>query len=918
MTKTVCLVDGSGYIFRAFYGIPNLTSPDGIPVNAVYGFTNMFLRLTQNIPCDYSLVLFDAKRQNFRNDFFPEYKGTRKEIPKELIPQFPIIREAVKALNLNQLEMEGYEADDLIATYADQALNKGYEVVVVSADKDLMQLIRPGVRFYDPMKDKFFTPEDVKEKFGVYPDKVVDVQALAGDSIDNVPGVPGIGLKTAAQLVNEFGSLQEVLDRAGEIKQNKRRETLLENRENALISLQLVTLKKDVPVEKEIEAYACHKPVFEEIEKFVDLYGFVSLKPRLQRWAEVRCNSLPDEENQDLNTVFKEVEKHYELVQDEQSLKRWADMIKNKGAFAFDTETTGIDPTFDKIVGFSMAVEEGVACYVPLTHKPQNRDLFALESDEIKQLDFATVAKHLAPIMTDKSILKIGQNIKFDMHFFAQVIGEDKEIFPIEDTAVLSYDLDSSEHGHGMDELAEKFLSYKTIHYEDVCGTGKDKITFDYVPLDKALDYAAEDADITLRLYNVLKPRLIKEKKIAVYENYDRPLIAILQKMEKQGVMVDKQKLMNLSQDFDKKLKEYEQEIYQLAGEEFNIGSPKQIGEILFGKLGAKGKKTATGAWQTGADVLENLAAEGNLLAAKILDWRGFSKLKSTYTDALLNLLDKDSRLHTTFSQTVVNTGRLASSNPNLQNIPIRSDEGKKIRECFIAKEGCKIIASDYSQVELRLLASVADVKGLKHAFEQGIDIHAATAAKVFGVPYEEVDSNMRRHAKAINFGIVYGISQYGLAKQIDVSNEEAKKYIDAYFAQMPEIKKYMEQTTMFAHQYGYVMTPFGRKCSIMGINDKNKRIVANAERAAINAPIQGGAADIIKRAMIAVQRELEEGGYKTKMLLQVHDELVFEAPLDEVEKAAAMIKKTMEGVVDLAVPFVAEVGIGDDWTQAH
>ena len=918
MTKTVCLVDGSGYIFRAFYGIPNLTSPDGIPVNAVYGFTNMFLRLTQNIPCDYSLVLFDAKRQNFRNDFFPEYKGTRKEIPEELIPQFPIIREAVKALNLNQLEMEGYEADDLIATYADQALNKGYEVVVVSADKDLMQLIRPGVRFYDPMKDKFFTPEDVKEKFGVYPDKVVDVQALAGDSIDNVPGVPGIGLKTAAQLVNEFGSLQEVLDRAGEIKQNKRRETLLENRENALISLQLVTLKKDVPVEKEIEAYACRKPVFEEIEKFVDLYGFVSLKPRLQRWAEVRCNSLPDEENQDLNTVFKEVEKHYELVQDEQSLKRWADMIKNKGAFAFDTETTGIDPTFDKIVGFSMAVEEGVACYVPLTHKPQNRDLFALESDEIKQLDFATVAKHLAPIMTDKSILKIGQNIKFDMHFFAQVIGEDKEIFPIEDTAVLSYDLDSSEHGHGMDELAEKFLSYKTIHYEDVCGTGKDKITFDYVPLDKALDYAAEDADITLRLYNVLKPRLIKEKKIAVYENYDRPLIVLLQKMEKQGVMVDKQKLMSLSQEFDKKLKEYEQEIYQLAGEEFNIGSPKQIGEILFGKLGAKGKKTATGAWQTGADVLENLAAEGNLLAAKILDWRGFSKLKSTYTDALLNLLDKDSRLHTTFSQTVVNTGRLASSNPNLQNIPIRSDEGKKIRECFIAKEGCKIIASDYSQVELRLLASVADVKGLKHAFEQGIDIHAATAAKVFGVPYDEVDSNMRRHAKAINFGIVYGISQYGLAKQIDVSNEEAKKYIDAYFAQMPEIKKYMEQTTMFAHQYGYVMTPFGRKCSIMGINDKNKRIVANAERAAINAPIQGGAADIIKRAMIAVQRELEEGGYKTKMLLQVHDELVFEAPLDEVEKAAAMIKKTMESVVDLAVPFVAEVGIGDDWTQAH
>lgn len=924
MTKTICLIDGSGYIFRAFYGLPMMTSSDGTPVNAVYGFTNMIMRLTNNIRCDYSLVLFDAKRQNFRNEFFPEYKGTRKEIPEELIPQFPIIREAVDALNLNHLEMEGYEADDLIATYAEQALRKGYEVVVVSADKDLMQLIREGVTFYDPMKDKYFSPEDVKEKFGVYPDKVVDVQALAGDSTDNVPGVPGIGLKTAAQLIEEFGSLEGVLTRAAEIKQNKRRETLLANIDNARISLQLVTLKNDVPVEHDIEEYKCRKPSFETLEKFIDLYDFKSLKPRVHRWVEEQCSSYAGgEENPVENTVFKTVEKHYELIQNEAELKFWAEKIKARGYFAFDTETNGFNPVFDEIVGFSMAVEEGVACYVPLKHKStssnKNMDLFATETpEEIKQLSFETVAKYMRPLMADKSILKIGHNIKFDMHFFAQVIGADAEFAPIEDTAVLSYDLDSSEHGHGMDELAELLLDYKTIHYEDVTGSGKDKVTFDFVDLDKALDYAAEDADITLRLYNVLKPRLIKSRMVSVYEDFDRPIIPVLKQMEQNGIMVNAGGLINLSKDFEAKLKEYEQEIYHLAGQEFNIGSPKQIGEILFDKLGAKGKKTPTGAWQTGADVLENLAADGNLLASKILDWRGISKLKSTYSDALLGLLDKENRVHTTFSQVVANTGRLASSNPNLQNIPIRSEEGKKIRECFIAKPGYKIIASDYSQVELRLLAAVADVKGLKQAFAEGVDIHAATASKVFGVPYENVDTNMRRHAKAINFGIVYGISQYGLAKQIDVSNDEAKKYIDAYFEQMPEIKTYMDETIQFAHSHGYVVTPFGRKCSVLGINDKNKRIVANAERAAINAPIQGGAADIIKLAMIAVQKELAKGGWQTKMLLQVHDELVFEAPESEVEEVSKLIKKTMENVVNLSVPFIAEVGVGNNWTEAH
>lgn len=917
MTQKVCLIDGSGYIFRAFYGLPMMTSPTGVPVNAVFGYTNMFLRLTQSIKCDYCLVLFDAKRRNYRNEIFPDYKGTRAEIPEELIPQFPIIREATNALNLNYLEMEGYEADDLIATYARQATEKGMEVVVVSADKDLMQLIRDGVEYYDPMKDKFYGPEDVKEKFGVYPERVVDVQALAGDSIDNVPGVPGIGLKTAAQLINEFGSLEEVLNRASEIKQNKRRETLLANIDNARISLQLVTLKNDVPVEKDITAFSCRAPHLDVLHKFIDDYGFRSLKNRIEKWVDERCSALPEDVQ---NTVFKEVEKHYELVQTEEQLKKWVERIKQKRLFAFDTETTGFNPVFDKIVGFSLATEEGVACYVPLAHVSGHKtDLFSAPADnEIQQLDFATVKKHLAPLFADKAILKIGHNIKFDMHFFAQVIGKNAVFAPVEDTAVISYVLDSSTHGHGMDELAEIFLQYQTIKYEEVCGSGRDKITFDKVELNKALAYAAEDADVTLRLYNVLKPRLFAEKLLNVYESFDRPLIPVLKDMEQQGIMVDAQALHRLSSDFESRMRILETEIYNLAGEEFNLSSPKQIGEILFGKMGLKGKKTPGGAWQTGADVLEELAENGCELAQKILDWRALAKLKSTYSDALLVLLDKNSRVHTTFSQIVANTGRLASSNPNLQNIPIRTEEGKKIRECFIARPGCKIISSDYSQVELRLLAAVADVKALKNAFAAGVDIHAATASHVFGIPYDKVDANTRRHAKAINFGIVYGISAYGLARQIGVAPEDAKAYIDAYFREMPEIKKYMDDTIAFARANDYVLTPFGRRCSIMGINDKNKRLAANAERAAINAPIQGGAADIIKLAMNRIPDELKKRGLKTKMLVQVHDELVFEAPENEVEEASKIIKAIMEGVVNLSVPFVAEVGVGDNWTQAH
>jgi len=913
MAKKICLIDGSGYIFRAFYALPILTSPKGVPVNAVLGFINMFMRLRSKIACDYCLVLFDAKRENFRNEIFSEYKGTRKETPVELIPQFPVIREAVDALNLHFLEMEGYEADDLIATYAKKARDKGYDVVVVSADKDLMQLIRDGVEYYDGMKDKFYTPADVKEKFGVLPDKVVDVQALSGDSIDNVPGVPGIGPKTAAELINTFGSLEEVLRHAGEIKQNKRRETLLENIENARISKKLVTLKDNVPVKVDVDEFQCRAPIKQKLMDFIDEYGLKSLRARAEKWIDEQCVILGVEPSE----TTKEVVKEYELIQDEVALARFVEKIKQERLFAIDTETTGLNPFKDKIVGFSMAYAEGKACYVPLNHGGESKGDLFMVAESPKQISIEVAKKYLKPVLEDKSILKIGHNIKFDMHFLAQIVGDQTEIFPYDDTAVMSYVLDSLEHGHGMDELAETFLSYQTIKYEEVCGSGKNKMTFDKVDLDKALDYSAEDADITLRLYNVFKRRLVTEKKIALYENFDRPLVSILQKMEREGIMVDAKSLVALDVDFEEQMCALEKEIYALAGEEFNLASPKQIGDILFVKMGIKGKKTATGAFQTGADVLEELAEEYEL-PRKILEWRGFQKLKSTYTSALLEQKDKSGRVHTTFAQTVVNTGRLASSNPNLQNIPIRTDEGKKIRRAFIAKKGCKIISADYSQVELRLLAAVADVKGLKEAFLHGVDIHALTASRVFHVPLDKVDSALRRNAKAINFGIVYGISQYGLARQLGISKEDAKNYIDSYFAAMPEIKKYMAQTIEFAHHHGYVLTPYGRKCSTAGINDQNKRIVSFAERAAINAPIQGGASDIMKLAMKKIDFLLKEGGFETKMLLQVHDELIFEAPENEVEAVSKLVKATMEGVVQFDIPFIAEVGVGDNWTEAH
>jgi len=919
--KKICLIDGSGYIFRAFYGLPPMTNPNGVPVNAVYGFTNMFVKLMQEINAEYNLVLFDAKRKNYRNDIYPEYKANRSDAPEDLVPQFPLIRDAVNALNVPQLEMEGYEADDLIATIAKEGKEKGFEVIIVSADKDLMQLVSDNVKLFDPMKNKYMGEEEVEAKFGVKPNKVIDVQALSGDSVDNVPGVPGIGPKTAAQLINEYGDLETLLERAGEIKQNKRRENLIEFADDARVSLELVTLKDDIELASDIEDYKNRKPVPEDLKAFIELHNFNGLRARLEKYL---LNALGGAEFFET----KKIEKEYELITEEKQLDSWVKRITEKGIVAFDTETTGLDPLQNKLVGISLSVEEGKACYIPISHfgagensTEENSsggfDLFSVADDKNKdipkQISKEIVLAKLMPIFTSKSIMKIGHNIKFDILVMQNAYGKDIDISPIDDTMVLSYVLDGTEHSHAMDELATHFLDYQTIKFEDVCGKGKSQITFDKVELENALDYAAEDADITLRLYNLFKPRLLKENKASIYEYYDRPLISVLAKMEKNGIIVDKEKLAKLSVEFKEKLKGFEKEVFELAGEEFNIASPKQIGEILFDKLELKGKKTKTGAWQTSAAVLEKLAEEGSEICSKILEWRSFAKLISTYTDALIEQINQNTkRVHTNYTQTVVNTGRLSSNNPNLQNIPIRSEMGKKIRECFIAKENHKLIAIDYSQAELRLMAHCANVKLLKQAFANGEDIHSSTAAQIFGVELKDVDSLMRRKAKAINFGIIYGISQYGLAKQIDVTPFEAKEYIDAYFEKFPEIKTYMEETKEFATKHGYVETPFGRKCIISGINDKNKMIVSIAQRAAINAPIQGGSADMLKLVMVKLNKILEK--YKTKMLLQVHDELIFEVPNDEVDEVSKMIKNEMENIVDLSVDFVADVEIGDNW----
>lgn len=932
--KRLYLVDGSGYIFRAYHSLPPLTRPDGTPVGAVYGFLNMMLKMIDSIEeGGYAAVIFDAGRKTFRNDIYPEYKAHRPPAPDDLIPQFSIVREAAQALNLPTVEQEGYEADDLIASYARAAQARGVEVVIVSSDKDLMQLVGDGIALLEPMRQKPIGMEQVMEKFGVPPEKVIEAQALIGDSSDNVPGVPGIGPKTAAELINQYGSLEGVLEHAHEIKQNKRRESLIEFAEQARISKQLVTLKDDMELPLPIDALHLSPPDGAVLGAFLREQGFKSLITRVEsKFGAMPCE---DEIHAKGDVTAPTENAEYELVTDLKRLKEWIADARYAGKVAVDTETTGLDAMRAGLVGISLAVEAGKACYIPLAHVgdageelasqpalPQG-DLFSVqESDTPKlrhgQLPLKDTLALLKPLLEDESVLKIGQNIKYDLQILERY---GICVSPVDDTMLLSYVLDAGLGNHGMDELARRHLGISTIKFSDVTGTGRSKITFAEVDLETARDYAAEDADITLRLHHLLKNRLIDERMVDVYETIERPLIPVLRHMEWCGIGVSLDHLRRLSDDFAARLGVLEKDIYQLAGCEFTIGSPKQLGEVLFEKLGlSTGRKSSkSGAYSTGADVLEELATSGHEVAERVLSWRQLAKLKSTYSDALAQQINPETgRVHTSYSMAVASTGRLSSSDPNLQNIPIRTEEGRKIRHAFIADDGKKLISADYSQIELRLLAHVADIAVLKEAFRDGRDIHATTASQMFGVPLDAVDGELRRKAKTINFGIIYGISAHGLSVRLGIGRKEAAQYIEQYFAQYPGIKAYMDEARDYAKKHGYVRTLYGRKVHLRDINAKNPNMRAFSERAAINAPLQGTAADIIKRAMVAVWDHLKAEFPEARMLLQVHDELLVEAPDRQAEAVAALVKQEMERAAHLSIPLTVDVSIGDDWGSIH
>lgn len=916
--KHLYLVDGSGYIFRAFFALPPMNRADGTPTNAVFGVTSMLLNLIEQTDADFVAVIFDAKRQNFRNDIYPDYKGHRPDAPEELIPQFPLIHEAVEALNLPCLQMEGFEADDLIATYAEQAKKLGAEVTVVSSDKDLMQLVDDRVSMWDPMKNIEIKHDQVVEKFGVGPDRVVDVQALAGDSTDNVPGVPGIGIKTAAQLINDYGDLETLLSRAEEIKQPKRRENLIEHADLARISRQLVLLKNDVEVTTPLTELKRREIDKDRLMTFLQANNFKRLIARVGDGSE--AGGAQDK----AADVPAPADAEYELVQDVETLKAWVAEAEKTGVVAVDTETTSLNQMRAELVGISLSVEAGKACYIPVAHVApgSSGDLLGGNAEPPKQIDKAEALRILKPMLEDPGVLKIGQNIKYDAVIFAN---EGIEVGPFDDTMLISFVLEGGMHGHGMDELSELHLGHKPIAYSEVAGKGKSQISFAEVPLDKACNYAAEDADVTLRLWQILKPRLLQEKLTTVYETIERPLVPVLAGMERQGILADPTVLRQMSSDFGKRMMELEDSIKKEAGRDFNVGSPKQLGEVLFDELGLKGgKKTKTGAYSTNSDVLEPLR-DAHPIVAKLLDWRMLSKLKSTYTDSLSEEIHpRTKRIHTSYMMTGAQTGRLSSTDPNLQNIPIRTEEGRKIRKAFVAPEGSTLISLDYSQIELRLVAHVADIKPLIQAFRDGQDIHAATASEVFGVPLADMTPDIRRKAKAINFGIIYGISAFGLANQIGVARGEAQDFINRYFERFPGIRQFMDETVEYCRKHGRVETLFGRRIHIPTINDKNPMRRNYADRQAINAPIQGSAADIIKRAMIRIPKALDDAGLTedAKMMLQVHDELVFEAPEDKADQIIACVKEVMEGaaapILELAVPLVVEAGTGKSWAEAH
>jgi DNA polymerase-1 len=885
-------------------------------------------------------VVFDASEKTFRTTLYPDYKAHRPPPPEDLVPQFPLVRDATRAFGVSCVEMAGFEADDLIATYAAMARKVGARVTIVSSDKDLMQLVEDGaVELLDTMKNKRIGSAEVLERFGVGPDKVVHVQALAGDSTDNVPGVRGIGVKTAAELINLYGDLETLLARAGEIKQNKRRETLIENADNARISLKLVCLDCAVPVSETPDSFAVHQPDPKELIAFLKAMEFSTITKRVAAHFEIadvetyvpaasatahprEIPVLPETPPPPEDSALRAPIDHsaYVAVTAPEELDRWIARARAAGIVCVDTETTSLDPMSANLCGVSLAVAPGEACYIPCGHR-RGEGLSLDGGSDIVQMTEAGVLARLKLLLEDDSVLKVGQNLKYDALVFLE---RGIRMAPIDDTMLISYVLEGGLHGHGMDELAELHLSHTPIAFSEVAGKGKDKVTFDCVPVAEATKYAAEDADVTLRLWMLLKPRLAETGKRAVYETLERPLVMVLAEMERAGVSIDPDLLRRLSNDFGKSQATLESEIHALAGGAFNIGSPKQLGDILFGRMGlAGGRKTKTGAWSTDVDVLEMLAGEGHAIAQKVLDWRALAKLRGTYTDALPAYINaKSGRVHTSYAMASTSTGRLASTDPNLQNIPVRTEEGRRIRQAFVAAKGSKLISADYSQIELRLLAHIAGIPQLKKAFAEGLDIHAMTASEIFGVPVKDMPAEVRRRAKAINFGIVYGISGFGLANQLGIAQSEASDYIKKYFARFPGIRDYMEATKQFARTHGFVETLFGRRIHIREINSKVPGFRGGAERAAINAPIQGTAADIIRRAMARLPAALAAQKLAATMLLQVHDELIFEAPEKEIDATAQLVKAVMEKAalpaVEISVPLVVEARAAANWDAAH
>ena len=909
------LIDGSGYIFRAYYALPPLTrKSDGLPTGAVSGFCSMLYKLLEDAKLadakdkpSHFAVIFDSARKTFRNDIYEDYKANRGEAPEDLIPQFKYFRKSVEAFNLPSIEMKNYEADDLIATYTNQILKKGAKVTIVSSDKDLMQLFKKNVRIFDPMKNKILNLDDVTKKFGVDPSKVIDVQALAGDPSDNVPGVPGIGVKTAAELINHYKTLENLLSKAKEIKQNKRRETLINNKEKAILSKKLVTLKSDVPTKDTLESFKL-KNINKE-----KLYDFLREMEFNRLLSTVISNHGEKNENLKISseTDIKINTKKYITIKKINELDVWIKLAEEKGEFSVDTETNSLDPHKAELVGISICVEVGRACYIPLKH------------DSSKSLNKKDVLKKLKPLLEDKSTKKIGQNIKYDLIVFYH---HGINLNSIEDTMLMSYILDAGNHRHNMDLLAEIHFNYKTIKFKDVVGSGKNQITFDKVDLNQATEYAAEDADITLRLYKLFLQRLKAEKLMSIYELFEKPMVYILARMEICGIKIEIFFLKKTSEKFSLEIKKLEKKIFKISKRDFNIASTKQLGEIMYNELKiTKLKKTRKGSYATRASVLEDLAFKGHELPKLILDWRQVSKLKNTYSDALPeHINEKTKRVHTSFLLAATTTGRLASSNPNLQNIPIKTLDGKEIRKAFIAEKNNILISADYNQIEMRILADMADVKELKKAFKNKQDIHSLTASQVFGVPINKVNDDYRRKAKAINFGIIYGITQYGLAKQIAVSNHEALDFINAYFKKFPEIKDYMSSTINVCRKQGYVSNIFGRRIHLRGINDKNFSIRSFQERAAINAPIQSSAADIIRLAMIKINQFIvNDEKFQAKMLLQIHDELIFECSENNEDYIKKTIKEAMISVSQsehhmFSIPLEVHINSGYNWGEAH